>query len=182
MAAYISELVFNCTAAQFATMCSTTLPAAGLAVIQAPIKFQGLIKAAPFTFTGTTNDTTTISAISSTVGFYNGMPISGTGIPTGAYVVSFTATTAVISAAATNAATETLTGTPNTGQLDFSYDGAYFVRFFGANPAPVSQQAQTGIPYNQMTPNLITILTSSLAATLGAPVAVNQAVPPNTVY
>lgn len=63
------------------------------------------------------------------------------------------------------------------GQIDFSYDGAYFLRFFGANPIPVAEQASAGIPQNQMSPQLVTELTSIFAATLGAPVPSNQAIP-----
>lgn len=65
---------------------------------------------------GTTNASTTITAVDPTKVF-PGMPISGTGIPTGAYVVSVNATalTAVISAAAT--ATATITATVTTAVL-----------------------------------------------------------------
>lgn len=45
--------------------------------------------------------------------------------------------------------------TAATGQCDFSYDGNAWLRFF----------------YNNMTPAMITELTTTLAATLGAPVA-----------
>jgi hypothetical protein len=182
MSAYISELVFNCTAAQFATMCSTTLPAAGFKVIQAPNKFQGLIiGSAAFTFTATTASTTALTAVSSLVGLYPGIAVSGAGIPAGDTLSAIGATnTATLAVAATaSAADVTITATPNLGQLDFSYDGAYFVRFFGANPAPVSQQASVGVPRNQMSANLINVLTGALAATLGAPVPVNQVVPPS---
>ena len=73
-------------------------------------------------------------------------------------------------------------GSAGLGQVDFSYDGQYFLRFFGANPVPVAQQAQAGIPQTQMLPALITYLNSTLLATLGAPViAPNLAVPPNYV-
>jgi hypothetical protein len=61
------------------------------------------------------------------------------------------------------------------GQLDFFYDGAYYLRFFGANPAPVAQQAPTGIPTTQLTSNIVSNLTTTLAATLGAPVPSNTA-------
>lgn len=50
----------------------------------------------------------------------------------------------------------------NTGQIDFSYDGQYFLTFFGAN----------------MSTAMITELTTALAGTLGAPVPPNLAVPP----
>jgi len=80
--------------------------------------------------------------------------------------------------AATSIATETITATPGLGQIDFSYDGQYFLRFFGANPAPISQQSNAGVTENQMTTNLVAFLTSTFAATLGVPVPSNIAVPP----
>lgn len=52
-----------------------------------------------------------------------------------------------------------------TGQIDFSYDGQYFLTFFGGN----------------MTASMITELTTALAGTLGAPVPPNLAVPPSFV-
>lgn len=113
-----TRLIFNCTPAQLETALVTTLPAAGLVVTRAPIKFTGWV-----------------------VGTSGG----GAGM----------------------------------GQLDFSYDGQYFLTFFGANPAPVSQQAQAGIPETQMGTALQAYLASTLLATLGAPVPPNQAVPPN---
>lgn len=61
------------------------------------------------------------------------------------------------------------------GQIDFSYDGAYYLRFYGANPAPVGMQANAGIPQVQMSSQLIAELTTALAGTLGAPVPSNQA-------
>lgn len=64
------------------------------------------------------------------------------------------------------------------GQLDFSYDGLNFLTFFGANPAPVAQQAVAGIPETQLGSALQAYLIATLAATLGAPVPPNQAVPP----
>lgn len=69
-------------------------------------------------------------------------------------------------------------GAAGMGQLDFSYDGLNFLTFFGANPAPVSQQAQTGIPETQLGTALQALIISTLASTLGAPVPPNQAVPP----
>ncbi len=112
------ELIFNCTPTQFGVAMGTTLPAAGFTVVQAPIKFQGLLLGAS-------------------------------------------------------------SGAAGLGQIDFSYDGQYFLRFFGANPVPVAQQAQAGIPQTNMLAALITYLNSTLLATLGAPVtAPNLAIPP----
>lgn len=64
------------------------------------------------------------------------------------------------------------------GQIDFSYDGQFFLRFIGGTPVPTAGQTSAGIPEQQISPALITLLTSTLAATLGAPVPSNQAVPP----
>jgi hypothetical protein len=183
MAAYISELVFNCTLAQFATMCSTTLPAAGFKVIQAPIKFQGvIIQNQAFTFTASSTSTSTaLTALSSLAGLYPGIPVTSADIPSPNSLASIGAVnTATLAVAATTTGSSTYTATPNLGQLDFSYDGAFFVRFYGANPVPTGQQAQIGVPVNQMSPNYISVLTNTLAATLGAPVPVNQAVPPSS--
>ena len=182
MAAQISQLVFNCTLAQFNTMVGTTLPAVGFKVMQMPNKFQGLIIGnTPFTFTATTAVSTALTALSSLAGLYVGIPVSGAGIPAGNSLSAIgpvnTATLAIAATAA--AAGVVITATPNLGQLDFSYDGAYYIRFFGANRAPVAQQAQAGIPQNQMSANLIAVLTNALAATLGAPVPSNQVVPPS---
>lgn len=68
------------------------------------------------------------------------------------------------------------TGTSATmGEIDFSYDGKYFLRFYGANPAPAAQQTYAGVPTNQMSDGLVTFLNTTLAATLGAPVPSNLA-------
>lgn len=64
------------------------------------------------------------------------------------------------------------------GQIDFTYDGQYFLKFFGANPVPVAAQSSTGIPQNNMLPALITELNTALLSLLGAPVPPNLAVPP----
>lgn len=63
------------------------------------------------------------------------------------------------------------------GQIDFSYDGQYFLKFFGANPIPVAEQAQTGVPQTNISTQMMTELTTALAATLGAPVPQNSNVP-----
>lgn len=184
MSAQVYNLIFNCTLAQFATLMSTTLPALGFKVIQAPIKFQGIaIGNTSFTFTATTNSTTALTAVSSLNGLYAGLPVAGAGIPAGDTLSAVGAVnTATLAYAATaSAAGVTITASPNLGQIDFSYDGAYYVRFFGANPTPVSDQANAGIPATQMLASLIAVLTTGLAATLGAPVPSNQAVTPNFV-
>lgn len=68
------------------------------------------------------------------------------------------------------------------GQIDFTYDGMYFLKFFGANVVPTGAQTNPGVPSHQMTPALVTLLNSTLLATLGAPViSPNLAIPPNTV-
>lgn len=72
----------------------------------------------------------------------------------------------------------TSAGAAALGQIDFEYDGQYFLRFFGSNPIPTSQQTNPGVPMNNMAASLITYLTTTLAATLGAPVPPNLAVPP----
>lgn len=64
------------------------------------------------------------------------------------------------------------------GQIDWEYDGQYFLQFFGANIVPTAQQAQAGIPQHNLLPAAITELSSALLATLGAPVPPNLAVPP----
>lgn len=115
--AHSFQLIFAATPAQFATALTTTLPAVGWAVTQAPIKFQGFMIG---TATGS--------------GAANGL-----------------------------------------GQIDFSYDGQYFLRFFGANPAPVAQQQSAGVVENQMSNALVAALTTELAGTLGAPVPSNLA-------
>lgn len=67
-----------------------------------------------FTFTGTTVSTSTTVAVANTIGLIDGMMISGTGIPSGATIVSIAINTAiVISAPATGSATVTITVTPD---------------------------------------------------------------------
>lgn len=156
------NLIFNCTPAQFATAMATTLPAAGLGIIQAPIAFQGLIRFLPYTFNGTLNSTTAVTGITSTSALYAGEPVTGTGIPAGTTITPTGATTATLSQAATVTATEPLTATPTYSEIDFSYDGQFFLRFFDANMSAAN----------------IAQLTTILAATLGAPVPSATAVPP----
>lgn len=118
MATHQYQMLFNCTPAQFLVAMATTLPGVGFQVIQAPNKFNGIIK-------------------------------GNTGASTGL------------------------------GQVDYQYDGNAFLRFFGANVIPVAQQAQAGIPGNQISTQLTTELTTALAATLGAPVPLNSNNPSN---
>ena len=71
------------------------------------------------------------------------------------------------------------TGTANgLGQIDWVYDGQYFLKFFGANPVPTAQQTSTGIPQNNLLTAMITNINSTLLSLLGAPVPPNLAVPP----
>lgn len=72
-------------------------------------------------------------------------------------------------------------GSAGLGQVDFQYDGQYFLRFFGANLAPVAEQAQAGIPQSMLTSQMLTYLNATLLATLGAPVVPNLAIPANYV-
>lgn len=68
------------------------------------------------------------------------------------------------------------------GQIDFTYDGQYFLKFFGANVVPVAQQPNPGVPAHNLQPAFITLLNSTLLATLGAPVvSPNLAIPPTFV-
>ena len=178
MAAQTYNIIFNCTPAQFNTAMSTTLPAFGWTAIQAPIKFSGIAITGAFTTTATTNTSTALTAIASTAGWYVGMGITGSGIQAGTTIVSFTSTTAVLSLATTTSVagtTVTLAATAAGNQVDFAYDGAYFLRFFDAGPAAPLQQAQTGIPQSQLTPNFIAAVTAMFAPTLGAPIASNAA-------
>lgn len=93
--------------------------------------------------------------------------------------VGFVVTRAPIKATGWIVGTSAGTGAANgLGQIDFFYDGQYFLKFFGSNPRPVAQQTNTGIGDNQMSPALITELTTALAGTLGAPVDPTLAVPP----
>ena len=183
MAVQIYNLTFNATPAQFATMCATTLPAAGFAVIQAPIAFQGIAMLNSITFTGTvTISTATITAPSSTVGLSIGQVITDTttpaNIPAGTTLTQITPTLTMSANAVATGAGNTLVATGNPQQIDFSYDGAYFVRFYGSNPVLAADDSTVGLTTNQMTSSLVSFLTTTLAGTLGAPVPANQAVPP----
>ena len=174
------QLIFAATLAQFNTAMGTTLPFVGITPIQAPNEFQGLIQSGTFTFTATTDVGTALTAVSSLVGLYPGLPVSAANVPAATTLAAVGAVnTATLSAAATSVvANEVFTATPGIGQIDFSYDGANYLRFFGANPAPVSQQPNAGVVENNMSANLVTFLTSVFAATLGAPVSPELAVPP----
>ena len=89
------------------------------------IRGQGKFKAATgISLAGVLNNTTTISGLSSTAGLYVNMPVSGNNIPAGAYVVSVSSTSVVISSAATTSATQTVT---------FHYTGTPFVAMIGVD-------------------------------------------------
>jgi len=114
----------NYAAVECATMGSfvVTLPAA--AAIGDTVIFDNTtgalstISSAPFTLPGTTTSTSTTVTMASTSGVFAGQPVSGTGIPANATVVSVTANTSiVISAAATASGTVTLTFTPSGDNL-----------------------------------------------------------------
>lgn len=178
MATYQSELIFNCTPAQLETALLTTLPSAAMQVLRAPIQYQGLIRSnGTIAFTATTNSTTALTAVSSLAGLYVGMPVTGGGIQAGTTIATIgPGNVATLSLAATTSVTNNaLTATPNLGQVDFFYDGLYYLKFFGANPVPTPMSTFVGVSRNQMTPQLITMLTTLFAATLGAPVQPNLA-------
>lgn len=188
MAIQVYNQIYNCTPAQFAVAVATTLPAYGWAVLQAPINFQGIIisNAQVVTLTGTLTTSSATIAMASTVGIVLGDVVTGTGIgttpsPTVIAIVPNTSVTLSSAAAVTGTGAQSLTFTPavlGSNQVDFGYDGQYFLRFFDAGPAPVAAQSQSGIPQSQMTPAVIANLILAFAATLGAPVPSNQAVPP----
>lgn len=174
------QLIFAATLAQFNTAMGTTLPAVGITPLQAPNKFQGLIQSGTFTFTANTSTSVNLAAVSSLLGLYPGLPVSGAGIPVGDTIATVGATnTATLAAATTTTANAmVITATPNVGQIDFSYDGANYLCFFGANTAPVVQQPNAGVVENNMSANLVAFLTAVFAATLGTPIQPNLAVPP----
>src|ERR1700691_3701650 len=122
----IYNLTFAATLAQFNTMISTTLPAVGFSVIQAPNNFAGLIKPNPITLTGTlANTSPTVTAVASTAGLVDGMLIVDTTnplfIPSGTTIVSFVANTSILmSANAAGSSTDTLVATPAASQIDFT--------------------------------------------------------------
>lgn len=66
-----------------------------------------------WTVTGTTNGTTLVSAVSSTMGVVKGYFVTGSGIAPGTTVASFSINTITLSQAATGSATVTLTIQPN---------------------------------------------------------------------
>lgn len=188
MAIQVYNQIYNCTPTQFAVAVSTTLPAYGWQVLQAPINFQGIIisTAVPVTLTGTLTTSSATIAMASTVGIVLGDVVTGTGIgttpsPTVIAIIPNTSVTLSSAAAVTGTGAQSLTFTPavlGSNQVDFGYDGQYFLRFFDAGPAPAAAQSQSGIPQSQMTPAVIANLILAFAATLGAPVPSNQAVPP----
>lgn len=176
--------IYNCTLAQFNTCMRTTLPAAGFAVLQAPIQAQGIVTLNAVHFTGALTATSaTIATPSSLAGLKVGQVLTDTTNPTfitaGTTIATVTPTLTMSAVAAGGTGTtDNLVATGFPSQIDFSYDGAYFLRFFGANPLLAGAEAQSGIVQNQLDPALIAYLDQTLLATLGAPVPSNQAVPP----
>lgn len=85
---------------------------------------------------GTTNATTTLSGLTSTAGLYPGQAITGTGIPSNTFIQSITNnTTLVMTQAATNSATNTMTfgyALPSTLSIDGSMvtNGTHFVSIY----------------------------------------------------
>lgn len=65
------------------------------------------------TFTGDTHTSTTIDAITSTVGLQVGMPVSGTGIPAGAYIAAIPDGVSITLSAAATASATGVTITPS---------------------------------------------------------------------
>lgn len=66
-----------------------------------------------FTFTGTLTSTATTVAVTDTSTLVIGMPLSGTGIPSGAYIAAITPSSIELSAAATSSGAQTITVTPS---------------------------------------------------------------------
>src|ERR1700685_1351787 len=74
--------IYNCTLAQFNTMCSTTLPNAGFAVLQAPIQAQGIVTLNQVKFTGALTATSaTVATPSSLAGLAVGLSLTHTPNP-----------------------------------------------------------------------------------------------------
>jgi hypothetical protein len=93
----------------------------------------------------TTNSTNSVT-VASTAGLYPGMPITGTGIPAGAYITSITDNTKfLISAAATTSATNTLYASGVTGALTGGAAGDLIIHQYGAQAltinAPIADNA-----------------------------------------
>lgn len=175
------QLIFNCTPSQLETALLTTLPAAGFSITRVPIKYTGIAVSGGFTFTATTSSVTNptiLTAVSSIAGLVIGQTITGAGIPANTTITAIGTNTVTMSASATASATITVTVPMTSSQIDFSYDGQYFLTFFGANPIPVALQTSPGVPQHQMVSSLIALISSALLATLGAPVPPNLAVPP----
>jgi hypothetical protein len=176
--------IYNCTLAQFNTMCSTTLPNAGFAVLQAPIQAQGIITLNSIHFTGALTATSaTVATPSSLAGLTVGMTLTDTTNPSfltaGTKIATVTPTLTITPVAAGGTGTtDALVASGVPSQVDFSYDGAYFIRFFGANPLLALAENPLGITQTQLDSDLIAYLDQTLLATLGAPVPSNQAVPP----
>jgi hypothetical protein len=97
-------------------------------------------------------------------GTFNGRALANNG------AVTISAATTVNTTAATGGS-----ASAGLGQIDFAYDGQYYLKFFGANPIPTTQELYPGIYQTNMTPALINILSQTLLATLGIPVPPNVA-------
>ena len=119
----------------------------------------------------------TSSGASSTI---NGNILAHTSISLGGGILNGRAlanTGAVTIAAGTTGVVTQPTGTSGAaglGQIDFFYDGQYYLKFFGAGPI-VDVQTAYGMVSTNMSPALISTLSNTLFATLGAPVASNIA-------
>jgi hypothetical protein len=184
MAIQTYNRIYNCTPAQFATAMSTTLPNAGFSILQAPIQFQGLVTLNSVKFTGAlTAASATVATPSSLAGLTVGMTLTDTTNPgfltAGTKIATVTPTLTITPVAAGGTGTtDQLVASGAPSQIDFSYDGAFFIRFYGANPLVAIAENPQGITQTQLDSDLITYLDQTLLATLGAPVPSNQAVPP----
>jgi microcystin-dependent protein len=126
----------------------------------------------------TTNTSTTISGIASTTYLYAGMPISGTGIPSGATISSVSTNSIVISAAATASSSTIGSGSTTNGSASVNVSststlsvgqaisgtgiptGAYIINIVDSNTVTISANA--------------TATGSSLTFTLGTAITVGR--------
>lgn len=181
--AHIHNLIFNCTPAQFATAASTTLPGGGFTVVQAPNPANGLVILTTVHFTANVvTGTMTLGAPSSTAGLGIGMALADSttagNILAGTTITQVTPTLTMSQNGQGIGTGDTLIASGGTLQLDFSYDGAFFLRFFGANPNGQGYDTNPGVTANQINEGLVTYLTTLFAGTLGAPISSARAVPP----
>ena len=175
---HIYNLTFAATLAQFQTAVGTTLPGAGASVIQAPIQFSGIVLFGNFTFTATTAIGTALTAVSAVNKLYVGLGVTAANVTPGATIgaVGPVNTATLANGAATTVVVgETFTALNAIGQIDFTYDGFGFIRFFGGAPSPAANPSGPGLLQNQMSNAMVQFLTNLFAPTLGAPVAANQA-------